>query len=335
MLGLALGFVVWNWGMVVYLLGQARGQARVLWQARPVEEVLADPAFPDSLKLKLRFAQKAREFAIDSLGLSDSDSYNTVFDQQGQPLLWVVVACEPFAMRPYRWRFPLVGEFPYKGYFELPLAERERDRLREQGLDARLREVGAWSTLGYFDDPILSGMLERTWGELASVVVHELTHATLFVPDDVDFNESLATFVGNQGALRFLESHFGPRAEATLEFGQVLRDEKRYVDFMLGGARTLDSLYRAMDHQGLPHDQRALRKDEALRGLFAQARALPFERPQDYRFLERVAEPDNSYFVGFLTYHSHEDSLAQVFEQRHGSDFARFLAELRQLYPSL
>ncbi len=201
---IALCLYYWNW--LSYGYNQAKGQLKVITQSRPIEDFLQDPNFPDSLKQKLELTMAVRGFAVDSLGLNKSDNYTELYDQKGKTLLWNVSASEPYALKAYTWQYPFLGEMPYKG-FDLEKAKKEADLLKEKGFDVRIRTVGGWSTLGILKDPLLSNMLERNDGALAEVIIHELTHATLFVKNEVEFNENLASFIGEKGAERFLVSH--------------------------------------------------------------------------------------------------------------------------------
>ena len=118
--------------------------------------------------------------------------------------MWVVMACEPFALKPKEWKFPIIGSVPYKGFFKKERAEALKAELEKEGWDVMVRNPGGWSTLGWFTDPILSKMLMRSEGDLANLIIHEMSHATIFVKDSVEFNENLATFIGDRGAELFL-----------------------------------------------------------------------------------------------------------------------------------
>ena len=207
-IGVAIGLVVliaFNLDLLEYGIGQLRGQMTILAEARPIDEVLEDPTFPDSLKTKIHLIQEVRQFAVEELELVDSKNYTTIYDQKGRDVLWNVSACEPYELKPYKWSFPILGSFSYKGFFDLEKARQERGVLDSLGLDTNIRAVGAWSTLGWFQDPILSNMLYRKEGDLAELIIHELTHATIFVKDSLTFNENLASFIGTEGAKLFLE----------------------------------------------------------------------------------------------------------------------------------
>ena len=114
-----LGLIGVYWDLLNYALLQGRGQLKILWNARPVEEVLADTTTSEEIIEKLQLVEKIRIFAMDSLGLNNSKNYTTFYDQGGEPLLWVVTASDRYQLNPYQWSFPIVGTVPYKGYFDL------------------------------------------------------------------------------------------------------------------------------------------------------------------------------------------------------------------------
>ncbi len=242
-----IAICAWNWQWVKYGYFQAKGQIRVITEARPIEAFLSDPDYPDSLKQKLELTKEVRKYAIDSLGLLQSDNYTKLFDQGGKTLLWNVSASEPYALEAYRWDYPFLGSMPYKGFFDLEAAKQEARKLKDQGFDVRIRTVGGWSTLGILEDPLLSNMLERSDGALAEVIIHELTHATLFIKDEIEFNENLASFIGEKGAEMFLVSYFGDSSAQHLEYIQSEADSKLLTKLILSGARSLDSLYESFE----------------------------------------------------------------------------------------
>src|SRR5258708_3062096 len=114
-----LGLAIWHWSLITYGVKQGIGQLNVVLKARPVDEVMTDAAIPDSIKKKVQLVQEARQFAIDSLGLNDTENYKTLFDQKGQEIMWVLTASEPFRLKEKRWDFPVLGSVPYKGFFDI------------------------------------------------------------------------------------------------------------------------------------------------------------------------------------------------------------------------
>jgi predicted aminopeptidase len=142
-----------------------------------------------------------------------------------------------FQLKAYEWDFPLIGSFSYKGFFNYDQALEEEDKIRKNGYDTSIDEIAGWSTLGWFKDPVLSDMLDRSSGSLANLIIHELTHGTLYVKDNVDFNENLASFVGDKGALIFLRHKYGENSKEYHEYeqGRVRSDEYTALVFKRAG----------------------------------------------------------------------------------------------------
>ncbi len=311
-LGVLIVAVVVNWSFVHYGLKQLRGQLNVVFNTRPVAEVLADPTFPDSLKIKLELIQEVRAFAVDELGLVSNSNYTSMFDQKGADILWNVTASAPFKLEAYEWQFPILGKMPYKGFFNLDDAKRERDALAAKGFDTRIGAVGGWSTLGILSDPILSRMLERSEGHLAEVIIHELTHATLFVENEVTFNENLASFIGEKGAELFLMSRFGDSSEYLMKYQTELQEEKKFTQHILRGALALDSLYTTFT-SNIDTLQMTERKNATILRITKSMDSITFTNPRFSRIFTR-AQPNNAYFMSFIRYHSQEDTLLSVYK---------------------
>src|SRR5690606_11784940 len=330
---LAAVLTIWYIDLIVYGISQARGQLTIVWQARPVEEYLADPLYPDTLKQKLRLIDEVRAFAIDSLGLRDTRNYNTLYDQKGKEVMWVVTASERFRLQPHYWKFPILGAVPYKGFFNEESALRQAKKLAAEGWDVNVRNPGGWSTLGWFTDPILSKMLERDEGDLASLIIHEMVHATIFIKDSVDFNENLASFIGDRGAELFLISKFGPDSEAYLDFIHDDRDYVTFVDHVLRGTRYLDSLYAAIENEPITTKQRL--KEAMIRRIVNTMDTLTLYsgRKPARRFQNQL--PNNAYFMSFIHYQSGQDELKRVWEEQFGGDLKAYIDFLKQEYPFL
>jgi predicted aminopeptidase len=196
-----------------YLVTQAMGQLRVLLNSQRIQTLLTDPKVPDDVKLKLRLVHEIKEFGEDELGLKPSRNYESFYDTKGQPITYIVSACRKDRFQPHLWWFPIVGDVPYKGFFAKEDAVAEAKELETQGYDVSLGTAAAYSTLGYFPDPVLSTMLEYPEEQLVALLLHELTHGTIYLPGGTDFNEGLASFVGWQGALEFARRRHGIGSE--------------------------------------------------------------------------------------------------------------------------
>jgi predicted aminopeptidase len=316
--------------LIIYGFNQAKGQLRVVWNARPIEEVMTDLNFPDSLKQKIRLIQEVRRYAIDSIGLVDSDNYTTFYDQEGKTLLWNLSAAEPFALEPKLWSFPILGSFPYKGFFNFEKAKEELSDLEEKGYDARIRPVGGWSTLGWFKDPILSIMLERSEGGLAELIIHELTHSTLFVKDNIEFNENLASFIGERGAVLFLSSKYGVSSDELLEYNNSEEDSRTFIRQMLLASSKLETLYSTFDELATDSIQ-IWKKHLLIDKITSSLDTIPFYN-KSYNDIFKNGRPNNAYFMSYIRYHSSEDSLNHIFQNQFESNLSRFIRGMKDYH---
>src|ERR1700683_4876474 len=189
-----------------YLLESAQGQLALMSTRRPIARVVADPRTPADVRKQLEAVAQIREFATRDLHLPDNGSYRTYADVGRPYVVWNVFAAPEFSVDPKEWCYPIVGCVAYRGYFVERRARRFADKLRRRGLDVAVGGVAAYSTLGHFNDPILNTMLGWSDVELASIIFHELTHQMIYVANDADFNEALATTVEEEGVRRWLRS---------------------------------------------------------------------------------------------------------------------------------
>ena len=338
--GLLATLIVWQWELVNYGYVQARGQLRILWNTKSVADVLSDGSYPDSLKRQIKLIYEIKHFAIDSLGLDKSGSYESFYDQQGKPILWIVTGAEPYQLVARQWHFPILGTFSYKGFFEKDRADSAVSGLKKEGLDTRIGEASAWSTLGFLDDPILSSFLSRSEGQLAELIIHELTHGTLFIKNSLEYNENLADFVGEYGALRFLAQKYGKASVNYRDYLATKAFYERYDSHILRGTRTLDSLYRAFKPGASVTIKDSL-KWQTITRIVASSDTITDERSGNEvrsvkkRRWNKLNLPNNAYFMGYLTYRNQQNRFRQEFENRFNGNFRQYLTYLKQTYPSL
>ncbi|MEQ9048704.1 MAG: aminopeptidase, partial [Marinoscillum sp.] len=197
------------------------------------------------------------------------------------------------------------------------------------GLDVRIRTVGGWSTLGILKDPLLSNMLERNDGALAEVIIHELTHATLFVKNEVEFNENLASFIGEKGAEHFLISHFGDSSAQHLEYLQSQADSKTLTRIILKGATTLDSLYGTFNDT-LSTPLKDSLKSNCIQGIADHLKNGAFYNARYQKIFDEVL-PNNAYFMAHRRYHDQEDSIQTIFHQ-YDDNIKLMLTDLKKKY---
>jgi len=192
---------------VGYVVRSAYFQAELLRARQPIEKIRASGALDETQQQKLALVADVKDYGKE-IGLDATDNYETIaWDWERK--IWNLSACKPLSLKPRVWTFPIVGKVPYLGFFRTEDAEDWRTRLEEKGYETYLRTAGAYSTLGWFRDPILKPMLKWDDHRLANTVLHELAHATLWIKGSVKFNESFANFFGEQAAIQYLTSRHG------------------------------------------------------------------------------------------------------------------------------
>jgi predicted aminopeptidase len=246
-----------------YYVGAANGQLELMRKAHPVEGLIADPATDPALAERLKTARAIIDFADDALGLPAGGSYADYAAIDRPFVAWNVFAAEEFSLRPEQWCYPLVGCLAYRGHFDPASAELDADRQRALGHDVHVGGVLAYSTLGWFDDPLLDTFLFRRDDRLAALLFHELAHRRLFVPGDTLFNESFATAIAIEGVNRWLDLN----GDAGLLNKREVESARRQavIDLLLELRRELERLYAS------GADQATMRRDKA--GLIAATQA--------------------------------------------------------------
>lgn len=226
---------------LAYYRQAAVGQWALFQARRPVAAVLAEPAISAELRQRLETAQALRAFASAELVLPDNDSYRSYADL-GRP--WVVknvFAAPELSLEPRRWCFLVVGCLSYRGYFEAGAAQGLAEALRAGGDDVYVADISAYSTLGWFDDPLLNTFIGWPVGRLAELMFHELAHQRLYVADDTAFNEAFATAMGRLGAERWLERHGTPRERE--EYAADVRRREQFLALVANAREQLLAVY--------------------------------------------------------------------------------------------
>ena len=300
---------------VAYYSQATGGQLAIAARARPVAQVLEDPEVDAALKARLRAATTLRDYAISALGLPDEGAYRSYAALDRPYAVWNVVAAPEFSLDPVQSCFPVAGCVAYRGYFAREAAQRYAAGLRAQGYDVVVYGVAAYSTLGWFDDPLLSTFIRQPDPALARLLFHEMAHHVAYVKDDSTFNESFAVAVEREGLRRWLRDQGTERDAAQVASARAQREKfARLVEV------TRERL-RALYAQGLPPEQARREKREALAAL----------RPWLERFpgLESP-EPNNAFLASYATYTERLPAFERLLAEA-GGDLPRFYARVREL----
>lgn len=330
---ISLYFLVgWLSSDISYGIRQLSGQLHVLANAEPIESFLEKPDFPEELKQKIKFVQDVREFAVAELGMTDTDNYTTLYDQKDEAILWVVTAAPEFSLEAYQWSFPFAGNFPYKGFFKKELVKAEANKMKRLGYDVEIDDVSAWSTLGWFSDPILSNNLKRGYGSLANLIIHELTHATIYVKDSAEMNENLASFIGHRGAIEFL-SNYPSGDSMLLDYENQRSDVQLYKEYMKGSIEKLTSFY---EHNNESITVKRKQKSELILAIRNGLDSVNFSNQKAFKSIKDGSYPlNNAYFSGFNTYNKQQSNFEDLLEKEYKNDLKAFLRYFKEKYPTL
>jgi predicted aminopeptidase len=219
----------------------ARGQMEMLRKAKPVEQVMTDPKSKPLLKQKLSTVDDILDFAEKVLHLPAKGQYRRYANLGRRHAVWVVFAAPEFSVEPKTWSYPLLGKLAYRGFFQETLANAEADKLRAEGFDVYVAGVDAYSTLGFFRDPLLNTFIGRSDADLAELIFHELTHQRLYLSGDTDFNEAFATAVGQEGARRWLRAR--GRMKELAQYEKEMRVEREFIKLVLETREELERIY--------------------------------------------------------------------------------------------
>jgi predicted aminopeptidase len=308
---------------VTYYSQLASGQWQLLRAREPVAQVIADPTRPQVLREHLAQAQKARTFASDHLHLPDNLSYRLYADIGRPYVVWNVFATQEFSLTPQTHCFPIAGCVAYRGYYNQGAARGEAAMLKLQGMDVAIGGVEAYSTLGWFDDPIMNSMMN--WGDerLATLIFHELAHQRFYVKDDTEFNESFASFVEQEGTRQWRAARgLGPISNTQA------RQREQFIRLILDTRQCLEKLYaqplapevmrqaKAAQFEQLRHDYRQLR-DTQWAG--------------DKRYDAWINQPmNNARLLPFGLYDQWVPAFAALFAQQ-GGDWLKFYAAVEKM----
>jgi predicted aminopeptidase len=305
-----------------YLFKQGRYLLRDSTGTRPVQSLIDSPATAPDTKEFLRRVQEIKRFAVDDVGLKDNANYTRYKQLDRDHLVDVVSASDALSFTPYLWHYPFLGGLPYKGFYVPADAQGEAARLKKEGYDVITRPVDAFSTLGFTKDPVYSFMARYSPFALASVIIHEQTHATLFVKGQPQFNEELATFVGDEGAFEWLARRYGAQSPELRTAREEDADTRTFIALLQGVTQTLTALYAGPATREEKLSRKAQILDEFQKSLVEKAATL--FHTEGYRKLGHLSL-NNAYLSLYSLYSDDIPLLRSYWQERCGSDLRRFM----------
>jgi predicted aminopeptidase len=297
-------------GNLLYLSKLGWHQSSITFHSVPVEEVLENQGVNREAKEKIRFIQEVKRYGEEKLGLTRTKSYSKYFEVK-DAVLHVITASERDRLQLYHWDFPIVGKVTYKSFFTKEGVLKEKGFLETKGYDTFVQRAGAYSTLGWLKDPIFSSMLQWDEATLANLILHEMTHATLYFRGQTDFNEQIATFVGNQGAVDFLIEKYGNGSKEMVEAIHCKEDDLAFSRWIDQACQQLSNFYA-----------REISRDEKLRGreeLFHRLKedfkeTMASFKTESYRNLVKV-DINNAVLLAYRRYIHRLEDFQTLYEQ--------------------
>lgn len=299
----------------LYIGKLAWGEAKILGGSIPLQEILKDEGVGEEIKEGIRLVQEVKEFSRQRLGLQLAGTYETFYQVKRDALVYLVSACPQDRLEPHTWRFPIVGEMEYKGFFNRKDAIKEIKKLEERGLDTCLQEAVAFSTLGWLRDPIYSTVLDRHPVIIINIIIHELVHNTVFFKGETEFNEQIASFIAEEGSLIFIEERFGMPSPSYQRALDLAGDEELIAGFFQELHDVLKGLYAqdvSPDEKLTMREEIFSRSQQELTGLSKQLRAGDFSG--------RIERLNNAVVLAYLRYLITPESLLHQAYEALGGD---------------
>ena len=282
-------------GNLLYISKLGWHQSSITFHSVPVQEILENEGVGHETKEKIRLIQEVKHYGEEKLGLTRTKSYSKYFEVKG-PVLHVITASEKDCLQLYHWNFPITGKVTYKSFFTREGALKEKRFLEGKGYDTFVQQAGAYSTLGWLKDPIFSSMLQ--WGEatLANLILHEMTHASIYFKGQTDFNEQLATFVGNQGAIGFLIEKYGKESKEVVEAIRNQEDDLLFSRWIDQACQQLLNFYS----KEISRDEKIKGRKEIFCSLKGEFRKISF-KTDGYKNFEKL-DINNAVLLAYRRY---------------------------------
>lgn len=311
-----------------YVLHVAVGQFKLIQNSIPVTQALEGHVLSPEQKDRLHLVADIKAFGEVRLGLMKTENYQTIYMKSPRDPIYFVSACPKDKLIPMTWWFPVIGDVPYLGFFDLKKAKEEKSKLIKKDLDVLLGTADAYSTLGWFQDPVTLNLLEGSLLELTEIIIHEMTHTTFYVKGQGAFNEGLASLVGKVGAFEFLKETYGSTHPQTVEARQLIEDERIFASYLNTLLKRLNRLYGS----SLGYEEKLRKRDK----IFSNA-IKDFEMIKPKLQTDRFSQfsdmtLNNASIISIALYHQHFNLFERIFNKNESSvnETLRFFKELAE-----
>ncbi len=309
----------------LYVMRAAYEEGKILWRREPITKFLKQSGTAADTKEKLELVLAVRGYADKTLKMNVGGSYSSYSYVDRPDLTYILTAVPKTELKPYTWWFLFVGRVPYKGYFSVEDAHRAAAELQREGYDTVIRTTAAFSTLGWFDDPLLSHLLRYDRVTLANVIFHELLHNTIYVKGSAAFNESLANFVGGHAAIDFFRDKFGEGSAEHQRAVLAWQGDLEFADFLEDVANTLNALYAS----NIPLEDKLRLREE----VFARSKrewVRRFADPESYRSRSFLQQPFNNAVIIQYTLYLKNLKLFEALYDAEGKSLTRLIDSIRE-----
>jgi predicted aminopeptidase len=313
-------------GNPLYLSKLGWHQSSITFHSVPVQEILENEKMDHEAKEKIRFVQEVKRYGEEKLGLTRTKSYSKYVEVKGS-VLHVITASEKDCLKLYHWDFPITGRVTYKSFFTEEGVVKEKKFLEEKGFDTFVQQAGAYSTLGWLKDPIFSSMLRWDEATLANLILHEMTHTTIYFKGQTDFNEQMATFVGNRGAIDFLTEKYGKGSKEVFEAIHNQEDDLLFSQWIDHACQRLSNFYS----KDISRDEKIKGREEIFRSLKEEFEKISFKTDCYKNFGKK--DLNNSVLLAFRRYIHRLENFQALYEYL-GNDMRRMIQFFNEIRAS-
>jgi predicted aminopeptidase len=313
-------------GNLLYLSKLGWHQSSITFHRVPIQEILEDEKMDHEAKEKIHFVQEVKRYGEEKLGLTRTKSYSKYVEVKDS-VLHVITASEKDCLKLYHWDFPITGKVTYKSFFTREGVLREKKILEEKGYDTFVQQAGAYSTLGWLNDPIFSSMLRWNEATLSNLILHEMAHTTVYFKGQTDLNEQMATFIGNYGAIDFLVHKYGKGSQQVVEAVHNQEDDLFFSRWIDQACQRLSDFYS----KEISRDEKIRGREEVFCSLKEEFKKIPF-KTECYGNFEKK-DLNNSVLLAYRRY-IHRLENFQVLYEYLGSDLRRMIQFFKEIRTS-